>query len=77
MISNPPEFFNHDFLNKQSGIGVYMKSINVGLIGFGTVGTGVADILLNKKELIRSRLGAELNLSAIADLDVWPKHLKN
>jgi len=47
-----------------------MKSINVGLIGFGTVGTGVADILLNKKELIRSRLGAELNLSAIADLDV-------
>ena len=35
-----------------------MKSeIGVGIIGFGTVGTGVARILLDNASLIRRRLG--------------------
>ena len=46
-----------------------MKKINIGLLGCGTVGTGVAKILLEKKDLISSRVGAELNLKYVADLD--------
>ncbi|MDP3285860.1 MAG: homoserine dehydrogenase, partial [Desulfobacterales bacterium] len=46
-----------------------MKKINIGLLGCGTVGTGVAKILIEKKDLIRSRVGAELNLKYVADLD--------
>lgn len=46
-----------------------MKKINIGLLGCGTVGTGVAKILLEKKDLISSRAGAELTLKHVADLD--------
>ncbi len=46
-----------------------MKKINIGLLGCGTVGTGVAKILIEKKDLISSRVGAELNLKYVADLD--------
>lgn len=46
-----------------------MKKINIGLLGCGTVGTGVARILIEKKDFISSRVGAELNLKYIADLD--------
>ncbi|MBX3236959.1 MAG: homoserine dehydrogenase [Nitrospiraceae bacterium] len=48
-----------------------MKSeIGVGLIGFGTVGTGVARILLDNAALIRRRVGIPINLVRIADLDI-------
>ncbi|MCX7817263.1 MAG: homoserine dehydrogenase [Syntrophales bacterium] len=47
-----------------------MKSINVGLIGFGTVGTGVVRLLMENSELIRKRLGCTLRLKKIADIDV-------
>lgn len=47
-----------------------MKTFNIGLLGFGTVGAGVAEILLNNKDLISSRVGAALNLKSIADLDI-------
>ncbi|RPH52072.1 MAG: homoserine dehydrogenase [Desulfobacteraceae bacterium] len=46
-----------------------MRKINIGLLGCGTVGTGVAKILLENKDLISSRAGAELNLKYVADLD--------
>jgi homoserine dehydrogenase len=46
-----------------------MKKINIGLLGCGTVGTGVAKILIEKKDLISSKVGAELNLKYVADLD--------
>ena len=46
-----------------------MKKINVGLLGFGTVGTGVAKILLENKEILNARLGVDLNLKYIADID--------
>jgi len=46
-----------------------MRKINIGLLGCGTVGTGVAKILLEKKDLISSRVGAELKLKYVADLD--------
>ena len=48
-----------------------MKSrIGVGIIGFGTVGTGVAKVLLDNAELIRRRVGVPVDVLRIADLDV-------
>ena len=47
-----------------------MKRVNVGLIGFGTIGAGVAKVLLENRQVISDRLGAELNLQKIADLDI-------
>jgi homoserine dehydrogenase len=46
-----------------------MKTINIGLIGFGTVGTGVVKTLQMNGGLIAKRLGAEICLKRIADLD--------
>jgi homoserine dehydrogenase len=47
-----------------------MKDINIGLLGCGTVGTGVAKILIENRDLIRSRVGAALNLRRVADIDL-------
>ncbi len=47
-----------------------MKQINIGLLGCGTVGTGVAKILVENKELIASRVGASLSLKHVADIDI-------
>jgi homoserine dehydrogenase len=47
-----------------------MREINVGLLGCGTVGTGVARLLLNNRDLIAARLGAALNLKRVADIDI-------
>ena len=46
-----------------------MKEINVGIIGFGTVGAGVADALLKNAEIIAKRTGTMPVLKKIADLD--------
>ncbi|MFO7708894.1 MAG: homoserine dehydrogenase [Desulfobacterales bacterium] len=46
-----------------------MRQINIGLLGCGTVGTGVARMLLENRELIAARLGAVLNLQRVADLE--------
>ncbi|MGO8989497.1 MAG: homoserine dehydrogenase [bacterium] len=47
-----------------------MKEIKVGLIGFGTVGTGVVTILQKNSKLIERRMGARLILKRIADIDL-------
>ncbi len=47
-----------------------MQEINVGLLGMGTVGEGVARMLINNRELIRSRVGADVRLKRIADIDI-------
>ena len=44
-----------------------MKTINVGLMGFGTVGSGMVKIMLDNADVIQSRLGAALTLKWIAD----------
>jgi homoserine dehydrogenase len=46
-----------------------MDNIKVGLIGLGTIGTGVAKTLLENTALLEERLGFSLTLTAIADLD--------
>ena len=47
-----------------------MKSISLGLIGFGTIGTGVVKLLQENGDLIEKRLGAKLILKKIADIDI-------
>jgi homoserine dehydrogenase len=46
-----------------------MRKINIGLLGCGTVGTGVAKLLLENKQLLTDRVGADLNLKWVADID--------
>jgi homoserine dehydrogenase len=47
-----------------------MDAIQVGLIGFGTVGTGVVRILQENSRLLEERLGASIVLKKIADVDI-------
>jgi homoserine dehydrogenase len=44
--------------------------IGVGIIGFGTVGTGTAQILLRNRHLLKERSGVDIKLKKIADLDI-------
>ena len=46
------------------------KKINVGIIGLGTVGTGVARVLIENAGIIKDRLGCELVLKRAADKDL-------
>ena len=47
-----------------------MKSVKVGLIGFGTIGRGLVQILQDNQDQIKNRLGASLEVVKIADLDI-------
>ena len=47
-----------------------MDKINVGIIGFGTVGSGTVQLLLENRELIANRVGSEIVVKKIADLDL-------
>ena len=44
--------------------------IGVGILGFGTVGTGTAQILLRNRHLLKERSGVDIRLKKIADLDI-------
>jgi len=46
------------------------RDVRVGLIGFGTIGTGVVKLLGRNQAQIRARLGHGLRLVRIADLDL-------
>jgi len=50
--------------------GEIVRDIFAGLIGFGTIGTGVIKLLRENEELIRKRLGARLVIKKIADVDI-------
>ncbi|MEO5345118.1 MAG: homoserine dehydrogenase [Magnetococcus sp. YQC-9] len=43
-----------------------MEALRIGMLGFGTVGRGVADLLLNHQELLANRAGVPLRLVRIA-----------
>ncbi|MDO8602767.1 MAG: homoserine dehydrogenase [Candidatus Omnitrophota bacterium] len=47
--------------------------INIGLIGFGTIGSGVARFLLEKRGLLFKRTGIDFNLSLVCDKDLSSK----
>jgi homoserine dehydrogenase len=46
-----------------------MEAVGVGLLGLGTIGTGVAKVLQSNAGVIEQRLGVPLRLVRIADLD--------
>ena len=50
-----------------------MKRINIGLIGFGNVGSGVVKILRNKKSLLSEKTGLGINIKKICDQDIVSK----
>ena len=47
-----------------------MRQIGVGLIGFGTVGAGVVDGLQRNRGKLAERLGIDIVLKKVADLDI-------
>lgn len=46
------------------------NGINVGLLGFGTIGTGVVRVIQKNADVLQQRLGAPVQLLKIADLDI-------
>ena len=50
-----------------------MKKINVGLIGFGNVGSGVVKILRERKAFLSDKIGSEINIKKVCDKDFASK----
>ena len=46
------------------------KSVNVGVIGFGTVGSGTVKVLLKNADVLGQRLGFDIKLLKVADKDL-------
>ncbi|XOF35273.1 MAG: homoserine dehydrogenase [Candidatus Electrothrix sp. YB6] len=53
-----------------------MNTINVGLIGFGTVGSGLAEVLLAQQQRLMQRSGLAIRLAKVADISTseLPSH---
>jgi len=47
-----------------------MRPVQVGIIGFGTVGSGAFEVLTRNREIVQSRVGSEVVVKRIADLDL-------
>ena len=47
-----------------------MKEIQVGLIGFGTVGRGLAEVLQAQQERLEKRSGLSIRLAKVADIAI-------
>ena len=47
-----------------------MNKINIGLIGFGTVGSGVAELLRKRKNFIKNRFQSEFIIKTVCDLAI-------
>ncbi|TAM38908.1 homoserine dehydrogenase [bacterium] len=50
-----------------------MKKINIGLIGFGNVGSGVVKILQQRKSLLAQKIAIEITIKKICDKDILKK----
>ncbi len=50
-----------------------MKKINLGLLGFGNVGSGTVKILREKKTFLAQKIGAEIHVKKICDKDIHSK----
>lgn len=47
-----------------------MKKINLGIIGFGNVGSGVVKILKERRAFLAEKIGVEINIKKICDKDI-------
>jgi len=50
-----------------------MKKVNIGIIGFGNVGSGVVKILRERKKLLSDKIGLEISIKRICDKDILSK----
>ncbi|MGL4669260.1 MAG: homoserine dehydrogenase [Methanobacteriaceae archaeon] len=55
---------------KNNGNCEFKEDINIGLIGFGTIGAGVVDIFNKNQELLSQKCGKNVKLKKVADLDI-------
>jgi len=55
----------------------FKNQINIGLIGFGTIGSGVAKFLMERRSLLLERTGIGFNLSLVCDKDLSSKRDAN
>ena len=46
------------------------NEVNIGLIGFGTIGAGVVEIFNKNQDILSQKVGKEVNLKKVADLDI-------
>jgi len=46
------------------------NEINIGLIGFGTIGAGVVEIFNKNQDMLSKKCGKPVNLKKVADLDI-------
>ncbi|MFH1478855.1 MAG: homoserine dehydrogenase [Candidatus Omnitrophota bacterium] len=49
------------------------NKINIGVVGFGTIGSGVVKLLLEKRKFFYKRTGLDLNLKIVCDKDTSSK----
>ena len=49
-------------------------AINLAILGFGVIGSGVAEVLTENKKLIEARIGKEINIKYILDLREFKGH---
>lgn len=49
--------------------------LNVSVLGYGTVGSGVVEVLTTNKESISKKAGQEVNVKYILDLRDFPEIL--
>ncbi|MCX5680243.1 MAG: homoserine dehydrogenase, partial [Candidatus Omnitrophica bacterium] len=52
-----------------------MKKINVGIIGFGTIGAGVIKTLKARRGFLADKSGVDINITKICDKDLKTKRL--
>ncbi|MDD5109161.1 MAG: homoserine dehydrogenase [Candidatus Omnitrophica bacterium] len=50
-----------------------MRKINIGIIGFGNIGSGVVKILQQRKNLLAQKIGIEIIIKKICDKDISTK----
>ena len=46
-----------------------LKPLQIGLIGFGTVGRGTYELLNRNQAIVQRRLGRSMHIAMVADLD--------
>lgn len=46
-----------------------MEKVKIGLVGFGTIGSGLVSILAGRRELLSRRTGVDIELVAVCDCD--------
>jgi homoserine dehydrogenase len=66
LLAHNIQYFDAD--NRELKMG--KKKITVGIIGFGTVGSGAAKILLENRNILSERTGFDITLKKVADRDL-------